>query len=250
MSDTLAPVTAAQLRECPGCGLFQVVPPLAADMRADCQRCGTILRRTRRNPMSHSLALTCAALVLFVILWTTMLMRVSASGIVHESDLLAGPVELVRRGLWPVGLVVGFTTAFAPLGKFLAMAYVLIGLRMPRPPPNIRKAFLFARKMSVWAMLDVLLLGVFVAYTKLGDLVHISVGPAVYALGILTIVTLWADTALDPDAVWEDIERRGLTHDRLPTLPVLSPSVHNAIGCEACGLVSVPVVHPGEDHAA
>jgi len=65
-------------------------------------------------------------------------------------------------------------------------------------------------------MLEVLLLGVFVAYTKLGDLVHIEVGPAVYALGLLTIVTVWADTVLDPDAVWEEIERRGQTHSPMP----------------------------------
>ncbi|MFL5284805.1 MAG: paraquat-inducible protein A [Rhodopila sp.] len=249
MADQPALVSLPQLRECPGCGLFQTVPALAAEMHAECERCGTVLRRTRREPTSHSLALTLAALVLFVILWTTMLMKVSSSGIVHESDLLAGPVELVRRGLWPVGLVVAFTTALAPLSKFLAMAYVLLGLRMARPPPNIRGAFLFARKMSVWAMLDVLLLGVFVAYTKLGDLVHIEVGPAVYALALLSVITLWADTALDPDAVWEAIERRGLTHRPTPDPDLALELQHRAVGCEGCGLVSVPDRHPGESHS-
>jgi len=244
-----APVTTPQLMECPGCGLIQHIPALAAEMRVECQRCGTTLRRTRQEPMAHSLALTLGALVLFVVLWTTMLMRVSSSGIVHESDLLDGPIELVKRGLWPVGLVVGFTTAFAPLSKYLAMAYVLVGLKMSNPPPAIRWAFLFARKMSVWAMLDVLLLGVFVAYTKLGDLVHIEVGPAVYALGILTIVTLWADTALDPAAVWDAIEQRGLTQAPIPPVAEAMADPHRAVGCEHCGFVSVPHRHPEEDHA-
>ncbi len=240
MDDPHLPVTEPQLRECPGCGLFQVVPALATDMRADCQRCGTGLRRTRRNPLPRALALNLGALMLFGVLWTAMLMKVSASGIVHESDLLAGPTELFRRGLWPVGLVVGFTTAFAPLGKFGATAYVLLGLRSSRRFPNIRGAFLFARKMSIWAMLDVLLLGVFVAYTKLGDLVHIEVGPAVYALGVLTVVTVWADNVLDPDAVWDEISRRGLTHEKLPQAPAALTVRPGAIGCEACGLVSMP----------
>ena len=198
--------------------------------------------------MAHSLALTFGSLVLFVVLWTTMLMRVSSSGIVHESDLLDGPIELIRRGLWPVGLVVGFTTAFAPLSKYLAIAYVLIGVQMANPPPAIRSAFLFARKMTIWAMLDVLLVGVFVAYTKLGDLVHIEVGPAVYALGILTVVTLWADTALDPAAVWDAIERRGLTHAPMPPAAAAMAEPHRAIGCEHCGLVSVPHRRPEDDH--
>ncbi|MFL5281089.1 MAG: paraquat-inducible protein A [Rhodopila sp.] len=248
MANPSALVTAPQLRECPGCGLFQVVPALAAEMHAGCQRCGTPLRRSRSEPMAHSLALTFASLVLFLILWTTMLMKVSSSGIVHESTLLDGPIELVNRGLWPVGLVVAFTTAFAPLSKYLAMAYVLVGVRISRPPPNIRGAFRFARSMGIWAMLDVLLLGVFVAYTKLGDLVHIDVGPAVYALGLLTVVTLWADTALDPQAVWEEIERRGLTHRPMPDSAQTLVHQHRAVGCESCGLVSVPDVHRGEDH--
>ena len=93
---------------------------------------------------------------------------------------------------------------------------MLIGLKMRRLPPNLRGVFLFARRMGTWAMLEVLLLGVFVAYTKLGDLVTIELGPAVYALGLLTVVIVWADTALDPDAVWEEIERRGQTHAPMP----------------------------------
>ena len=65
-------------------------------------------------------------------------------------------------------------------------------------------------------MLEVLLLGVFVAYTKLGDLVTIELGPAVYALGLLTVVWVWAEVAFDPHAVWEEIERRGQTHAPMP----------------------------------
>jgi paraquat-inducible protein A len=236
------PPTRPALRECRGCGQAQLVPALGPDMRSDCVRCGTALRRTRRDPLNRCLALTAAALVLFAVVWFGMLMKVSAAGIEHTTTLISGPIELVRSGLWPIALVVGFTTAVAPLGKFAGMLYVLVGLRLPKPPPNLRGVFLFARSMGTWAMLEVLLLGVFVAYTKLGDLVHIEVGPAVYALGLLTLVIVWADTVLDPDTVWEEIERRGQTHSPMPEVPSLDFHPH-AIGCEACGLVSVPAGH-------
>jgi paraquat-inducible protein A len=228
--------TRPELRECFGCGLFQIVPALAPDMRADCVRCGTALRRTRRDPFNRCLALTVASLVLFVVLWTGMLMMVSTAGIVHETTLASGPLELVRHGLWPLALIVAFTTAIAPFGKYAGMLYVLLGLRARTPYPYLGRAFRFARQMSIWAMLEVLLLGVFVAFTKLGDLVHIEVGPAVWALGLLTVTALWADIVLDPDAVWEAIERRGQTH--APLLEERSLVFHpGVVACEACGLV-------------
>jgi paraquat-inducible protein A len=240
--------TRPQLRECFGCGQFQIVPALEPNMRSRCVRCGTILRRTSRNSFDHSLAINMAAVVLFVIVWTAMLMKVSTAGIEHETSLISGPAELVRQGLWPLAVAVGFTTALAPLLKFGGDIYVLTALRSGRPMPYLPQVFLFARKMAVWAMLEVLLLGVFVAFTKLGDMVHIDLGPAVYALGLLSVVTVWADVSLDPDAVWDELQRRGWTWQPMPggeseQAPVM---LVGAIGCEGCGLVSVPSGH--HDH--
>jgi paraquat-inducible protein A len=237
-------VTRPQLRECPSCGQFQIVPALATDMRSNCVRCGTMLRATRANPISRHLALTFAALVLFAIVWLGMLMKVSAVGIVHETTLDSGPIELINRGLWPLALAVSFTTLFASATKFLGTIYVLGGLHLRRLPPNLRGVFRVARKVGTWSMLEVLLLGVFVAYTKLGDLVTIELGPAVYALGALTAVIVWAEAALDPQAVWEEIERRGQTH-----APMQIARLHDhrpgAAGCDTCGLVCVPAETDG-----
>ncbi len=237
-------MTRPQLRECPGCGLFQIVPAMAPDLRCACTRCGTILRVTRHNPLNRHLALIVAAVVLFAIVWLALLMKVSTAGIVRETTLESGPRELVARGLWPLALAVAFTTAWAPLGKFLATFYVLLGLKMRRPPPRMRDAFLLSRRLNTWCMLEVLLLGVFVAYTKLGGLVTIEIGPAVYALGLLTVVWLWAELALDPQAVWDELERRGETH-----LPMTGERPlawrHGAAGCEGCGLVCMPAETEG-----
>ena len=240
-----APLTRPQLRECPGCGLFQIVPAMGPGLRSSCTRCRTTLRSTRADPLNRHLALTFAAMVLFAVVWTGMLMKVSAVGIVRETILESGPRELVARGLWPIAIAVAFTTAYAPLAKFLATLYVLIGLKLRRPPPRIHDAFLVSRRLNTWCMLEVLLLGVFVAYTKLGDLVAIELGPAVYGLGVLTVVWVWAEVSFDPHAVWEEIERRGLTHAAMPAEAPLTWKP-GAMGCEGCGLVCVPAETEGQ----
>ncbi len=239
-----SPVTRPQLRECPGCGLFQIVPAMAPGLRCNCQRCGTSLRVTKIDPLSRHLALSFASAVLFAVVWLGMLMKVSTAGIERTTYLDSGPLELVNRGLWPVAVAVAFTTAYAPLAKLLSTFYVLFGLKLERPAPRLRDVFLFSRRLNNWCMLEVLLVGVFVAFTKLGDLVTIELGPAVYALGVLTCVWLWAEVALDPYVVWEAIERTGQTHAPMPE-PLMDWRP-GASGCEGCGLVCVPAESGGE----
>jgi len=77
--------------------------------------------------------------------------------------------------------------------------------------------------------------GVMVAYVKLGDLVTIDVGTGLFALFGLTFIMVWADGALDRSAVWDALDRSTHT-DALPPHGTMAA----AIGCEVCGLVSVP----------
>jgi paraquat-inducible protein A len=83
-------------------------------------------------------------------------------------------------------------------------------------------------------MIEVFVFGVFVAYVKLGDLVHITLDAGVYALLALTIVIIWADSALDREAVWQRLDRSPRPDRRNGSIR----AAHNAIGCEVCRLVS------------
>ena len=229
----------AALRECPGCGLFQIEPALSQGMTALCERCGTTLRRTREHPLEHSLALAVSALILLTVMCLSTLMTVSTSGIVHGAGILSGPVELVRRGMTSLAVVVVFVTIIAPLAKLIGTVYVLLRIREANPPRHLRRIFVWVERLSTWSMVEVFVLGVFVAYVKLGDLVKIELGAGVYALLALTVVIVWADAALDREAIWDafdsgrarSMSRRALVMGRVPP---------GALGCETCTLVVAP----------
>jgi paraquat-inducible protein A len=234
--------TPPRLRECPDCGLFQVVPSLRAGATARCPRCGAVLRRAHHDPLGRALALHVAALAMLGVAGLMSLMTVSTGGMELSADLFSGPKGLHRHGLWELALVVLFTTAVAPFVRFAAMTYVLGGLRLRRPPPHLRRLFAWLEQLRPWSMVEVYLLGVFVAYVKLVDLVHIEIGPALYALGALMLTTVVADAVLDRQAVWEEMEARGLPgvavdHAAVP----LARPVAGAVGCETCGLACLPV---------
>jgi paraquat-inducible protein A len=190
------------------------------------------LRRTSTHRIDHIIALTVAAFVLLVVMCTTTLMSVETAGIKRTADLFSGPQELVRQNMAALGAVVVFVTVLAPLGKLVGTLYVLIRLHERTPPRHLRRVFALAERLRPWSMIEVFVFGVFVAYVKLGDLVTIGLMTGVYALLALTFVLVWMDSALDREAVWERLDRRDLSGG--------PDGSAGAIGCETCGLVSVP----------
>jgi paraquat-inducible protein A len=236
--------TPARLRECPSCGRFQIVPSLLPGASARCLRCDGLLRRAREDPLGRALALNLAALSLLGIACLMSLMTVSTAGMVRNANLFSGPRDMGSSGLWQLSVVVLFTTVAAPTLKLLAMAYVLIGLRLPSPPRHLRRVFAVVEHLRPWSMIEVFLLGVMVAYTKLIDLVHIEIGLALYALGLLVFTMIAAEAVLDRQSVWEEMERRGVPRARIDhAAAALAAPGAGAVGCHACGLVSLPHHH-------
>jgi paraquat-inducible protein A len=191
------------------------------------------LRRATAHRLDHIIALTLAALVLLAVMCATALMSVETAGISHVADLFSGPEELVRQNMAPLAAVVLFVTVLAPFGKLIGTLYVLIRAHERTPPRHLRRVFALAERLRPWSMIEVFVLGVFVAYVKLGGLVAIGLQTGVYALLALTIVLVWVDTALDREKVWERLDHQ----DRPDAVP---RPMAGAVGCETCGLVSLP----------
>ena len=239
-----AVMTAPRLYECRDCGQMQILPPLPAGARAVCVRCDAVLRHTRRDPLLLPLALNLSALILFGLGATLTLMSVTTAGQQRVAELVSGPTELEQYGLWEISVVVLVTTIAAPLARILCMLAVLIGLRLPRPPAELRAIYAWVEHLRPWSMVEIYLLGLFVAYVRLSGMAVVDLGPAVYALGGLMVIMVLADYTLDDQAVWEAMAPRSRGRRRLTDAGVVTadhPAAHphrRRIGCDTCGLVS------------
>jgi len=233
--------TPARLRECMTCGQFQNVPSLTPGTQADCLRCGLLIRRGMADPLGRALALNLAALAILVVALTMPLMTVSTAGMTRDATLLSGPRGMGASGLWPLEVMVLFTTAVAPAAKLGLMAYVLAGVRLSRPPRHLRRAYALALRLRAWSMIEVFLIGMAVAYSKLIDLVHLEVGLAVLALFLLMVTMIAADYVLDRQALWEAMEARGIPHADIDhAATALSQPGDGAVSCHTCQLVCLP----------
>ncbi len=229
------PLSPARLRECPDCGLLQLLPHMPPAARAVCLRCDAVLRHTRRDPFGTPLAFSLTALVLLAIGATMALMTVSHAGQYRTASLFTGPSLLESYGRWDLATIVLMVTFAAPLARLFATAIVLFAAQREIRSPTIRTLFSWVERVRPWSMVEVYMLGAFVAYVRLGTLVHIEIGPALYALGGLILAMVAADAALDSEAVWEAIGRpisSAVHADR-----GARGSARRRFGCDTCGFV-------------
>lgn len=173
-----------------------------------CARCGGVLRRRRRNSVERTLALTLAASVLFAVANAFPFLAFDMRGQVTQTTLATGVVDLYRQGLPEIAALVGFTAVLAPFLQLSLLLYVLLPIHLGRIPWQMARAFRLLRHIQPWSMMEVFMVGILVAITKLVDMAQVLPGLALWAFAGLIFVLAGAMASLDPEAVWERLEVR------------------------------------------
>ena len=226
----------SHLRECPDCGEFQRIGPLRPGEVAECDRCGALLRRRHRNSLSTTVALACAGLfVLFGAVISPML-SIRLAGQERSTGLAGLPIGFENENMPLLAIVVLATTMVAPFVRLLLTVLMIAGIQGGLARGSLIAMARLRDVLKPWAMIEVFLLGMFVAYTRLAALAQVELGTGLYALGALMLLTAWADCWLDEEALWEAIGRRARPRGEAPVAPGAVGS--RLIGCDTCGQVS------------
>lgn len=227
--------------------MVQRLPELEPGFVARCTRCDAMLGRRRTNPpIATPLAFCLSSIVLYLLCVTRPLMTLDIYGRMRSVTLFTGPIELIREGWVIVGILVGLVTTVIPAIEITLMTGILLGALHHRLPLRVPYMMRWYDKLRPWSMVEVYLLGVLVAYTKMIDLAQVSVNPAAYALFALMMTMSATDTTLDDDVIWSKRRVRlvhrslspaaGAQGDQNGEAPPLPPLNH-MVSCRACGLV-------------
>lgn len=193
---------------CHDCDLLYRKRPLREGEKARCARCGALLYTRKPNSIERTLTLALAALILFALANIYPLLDFQFQGRAQQSSVLSGVRELYAQGMWTLAAVVFIASILAPLLKLLALLYVLLPLHFGRQPWRMAQVFRWIETLHPWAMTEVYLLGVLVAFVKLSDIATIVPGVALYSFAALIVVMAATDAALEPEAIWERLEPR------------------------------------------
>ena len=236
-----ASLKAPALIECHDCGLYLRAKALPESSTAKCPRCGAGLYRRTNRGIDHAIALSIAGLVLFAIANIYPFMTFKLEGREQVSTLITGVLEFLDQGLWPLAVLVLAVTIVIPLAKMLGTLAVLIPVRYGLRVRGLGRLFRIVEIMHPWAMMEVFMLGVLVAYVKLTDLAILELGPALFAFTALIFVLAAAESSIEPREIWTALGDQGLR--KMPD----RHKRHHLAGCHACGLV---LDLSGQAHAA
>ena len=199
-------VSTHSLIACHDCDLLHRKHPLREGERATCSRCGAVLYQKKPDSLERTLILALTSLILFVLANVFPFMSFQLQGREQVTLLISGGVELFHQGFWQLAFLVIAVGVFFPLLKILGTLYVLIPLKFNRKIWRAQEVFRLVGTLTPWAMMEVFMLGVIVAYVKLIDLATIVLGISLFSFAALIVVVAMADSALDAEEVWERME--------------------------------------------
>ncbi len=197
--------TAGEIIGCRDCGTFQVLPPSGRRDVLLCVTCDTELERRTGRRRDLALAFSLSTLLLLIPANTFPFLSTALLGASRRSYLISSMTSMWDLD-WPfLGIVIGLVLVFLPILRFGMLSVVLASLRLNYRPPWLGMLFRWSDELKMWAMTDVFLLALWVAYARMAATVvtHIEVGG--YCFITAGLCTLLTRATLDKTRVWRAI---------------------------------------------
>ncbi len=191
---------------CPDCDLLQRMPPLPPGGKAACARCGRALARKSAGPRDLPLALTLAAVIVFIVANTSPLMDLSVVGRTASTTIAGAAYEMWIQDERITGALVAFCAIVAPGGYLLFMLTLQIAARRSPAPSWVGEMLRWVHHFNMWSMLEVMTLGILVALIKIAELATVAAGIGMFAVGALVLLFPAIMVTFNDRELWRSVE--------------------------------------------
>jgi paraquat-inducible protein A len=190
---------------CPQCDL---VTRLAEGSR--CPRCRCQLWRRKQNSINRTVALVVAGAALYFPANILPIMAVGRLGHPEPNTIISGIGELVRRGYWPLALIVLFASVLVPVLKLISLTWFVVAVRR-RWGWALRfrtRLYRWVDAIGRWSNIDVFMISLLVALVQFGVVATVEVQVGALAFAAVVVITMFAAEAFDPRLMWDAAEGR------------------------------------------
>jgi len=203
MTVTGRTAVAAGLVSCESCDLLS--RPADAAEPGYCSRCGTELRSRGHHSIQYTWALVIAAAICYIPANVLPVLTTTTLGSSESDTIMGGVVFLYTSGSWPLALIVLIASVMVPLGKLLALSYLLIVVQRKSPGNRRERTRLYRMVEFIgrWSMLDVFVDTFTVALVQLDPLMSVDPAPGVLFFAAVVVLTMLAAKSFDPRLIWD-----------------------------------------------
>jgi paraquat-inducible protein A len=200
-----ASVSAAEagLVSCESCHLLS--RPAARSAPGYCPRCGAELVRRRPNSIQYAWAFLIAAAICYIPANLLPVLHTNTLTGSEADTIMSGVIFLYTSGSWPLALVVLVASVMIPLGKLIALAYLLVTVQRGSVKSNRDRIRLYRMVEIIgrWSMLDVFVDTFTVALVQLQPLMSVEPGVGVVFFMGVVILTVIAVQCFDRRLIWD-----------------------------------------------
>jgi len=202
----LSPECAAPPEEVPtiACRFCDLVRPATAE-GSRCPRCGLTLRTRKPDSIVRTAALVIAGFALFfpANLYPMSLDRQFGVTVTHR--IVDGIFELFQAHLWPLGVLIFFTSIAIPLLKLAGLSWFLISVWYGSRYGLVLKTRLcrLIDEIGRWSCVDIFTIAVFLPLMHFDGMVSTNAAQGATAFLLVVVITMFASHAFDPRLMWD-----------------------------------------------
>jgi paraquat-inducible protein A len=189
----------AGLIGCTSCGRVH------AAREKTCLRCGATLASRDTQSLQKVWAWWLAGVIAFVPANVYPMLKTATLGTETASTLLGGIVELLHHGSIGFAAIVFFASIVIPASKFLAIAYLALGINRPSRLTAHRRHQLYevVEFVGRWSMIDVFVVAILTALVQLGSAASIHPGIAAVSFALSVAFTMLSAQSFDARLIWD-----------------------------------------------
>ncbi len=184
---------------CKRCGLEHRPVEVKDGHVPRCSACRTRLNHGRYRESSVSLMWTRLALVLFFLASRLHILEVSKAGLSEDASILVAWKGLSLSGMPVLGSIAGAFVVWFPITALLLLAMLNLGALLRWRFPCWHTCFQVLSFARQWAMPEVFILAVLVAFLKIEDLADTSPESGLWILAGASVAMLAAFDRMDKD---------------------------------------------------
>jgi paraquat-inducible protein A len=212
MSAGMVSAARVGLFSCTTCGLLS--RPASQANPGYCPRCGAVLVLRRANSIQYTWALVVAAAICYIPANVLPVLSTTALGATESDTIIGGVFFLYESGSWPLALIVFVASVMIPLGKLVALGYLLVTVQRGSVERSHHRTRVYETVEFVgrWSMLDVFVDAFVVALVQLQPLMSVEPGLGVVFFMLVVVLTMFAAQSFDPRLIWDAASQPRVHH--------------------------------------